>query len=476
MRVYRESDAVPASVWQRQASPDRGTWIVGLLLIAFGVGAIVHEGFVRRGDMPLLSVVGFGLAIALVGVAFIARTSATLQRWGHRHRLLIAVAMVSVFTLTFGPLVFTGAAPLFALGFVLNLPFVPAWFIQRRNARHIAAAMRRARLTGGAEEPVRASRTQRPQAPLEVAVLEDADLPPLKFLAPHVTAQVNIACLPPVRTLLLYNFFSKSLSHRALPAQGWRLHGPVYQLASPIELARAGGFDLGQDEVVGSRLLSTPQQIEDFLACQDEAPAPPDRRPRSWWRRRLQRWQAQVRTAVGLAPSAALPEVFLDTGAYPQHVLHCTDGSWKHGVAALCARCDLVVVDAAEYSAERQGLGWEIQRLVDTVPLSRVIVLIDGFTELPELIMQFRHAWGECAENSPNQAASAATLRIVSWYGDDHGAWDGRGDTVGGLPEEIRDSVRLRLHHGILQLLRGEADPAAVGQHFGADARESQPA
>ncbi len=468
MLVYRESDAVPASVWQRLASPDRGSWVAGLLLVAFGVGAIVHEGFDRTVGMPLLTVIGYGLAIAMVGVAFIARTSVTLQRWGHRHRLPIAVAMVTVFTLTFGPLVLTEAAPLFALGFVLNLPFVPVWFIQRRNAGHIAAAMRRARLAGA----VRASRTRRPPAPLEVVVLEDADLPPLKFLAPHVTAQVNIACLPPIRTLLLYNFFSKSLSHQALPVQGWRLHGPVYQLASPIELARAGGFDLGQDEVVGSRLLSTPQQIEGFLSRQDEAPVPPDLRPRSWWRRRLQRWQAQVRTAVGLAPSAALPEVFLDTGAYPQHVLHCTDGSWKHGVAALCARCDLVVVDAAEYSAERQGLGWEIQRLVDTVPLSRIIVLIDGFTELPELIEQFRRAWGECAEDSPNQAASTPTLRIVAWYGDDHGAWDGKGDTVGGLPEEIRDSVRLRLHHSILQLLRGETDPAAMEQHFGSGAGE----
>lgn len=477
MRVYREPDIVPASTWQDLASSDRGHWIVGLLLVAFG-GWTISEMDSRTEGISALSVVGFGLTIALVGVAFISRTSAPLQRWGHRHRLLVAVAMVTVFTLTFGPWLVTGLAPVFVLSCVINLPFIPVWFIQRRNASRIAAAMRRARLHDGAEEPARTARTRRPAAPLDVIVLDDADLPPLDGLAPSVTAQANIAGLPPIRTLLLYNFFSKGLSHQAMPAHGWRLHGPVYQLASPIELARAGGFDLAQDEVVGSRLLSTPQQIAALLGRQDERPLAPvasDARPRHGWRRCRDRWQAKARAAVGLAPLDALPEVFSTTGAYPQHVLHCTDGSWKHGVAALCDRCDLVVVDAAEFSAERRGLGWEIQRLIDAVPLSQVVVLVDGFTELPDLVEQFRRAWRDCAEDSPNQAASEPMLLIVAWHGDDKGAWDDD-RSPGGRPQAVRDRERLRLHHRILLLLRGEAAPAAMMTPRGLDASEHQPA
>lgn len=457
MLVYRESDVVPASAWQRLAVTDRGHWVVGLMLIVFGVSVIVPEGFERTSDMPLLSAIGFGLTLTLLGIAFIARTSAKLQRWGHRHRLLIAAAMVTVFTLTFGPMLLTGLAAPFALGFALNLAFLPVWFIQRRNARRIAAAMHRARLQGGAQEPARSARTRKPSASLDVVVMDNTDLAPLEALAPRVTAHANIAGLPPIRTLLLYNFFSKAQRLQTLPVHGWRLHGPVYQLASPMELARAGGYDLDQAEAVGSRLLTTPQQIEEFLSRQDETPLAPNPTPGSWWRRRQERWKSRLRDALGLPPAGGLPEVFSTTGAYPQHVLHCTDGSWKHGVAALCKRCDWVVVDAAEFSAERQGLGWEIQRLIDTVPLNRVIVLIDGFTELPALVEQFRRAWADCAEDSPNQTASAPMLRMLTWHGDDHGAWDGAGDTLGALPEDIQDSARLRIHHCILQLLRAEA-------------------
>lgn len=475
MRVYQESDDLPASGSLRSTSPDVLGRFIGAGLVAIGAWTIVQE-WLHRGDMPWLTVIGFGLAISLVGVAFIARTSARMERWGHRHRLLVASIMITLLIMMFGPFLLTGLGPIFGLGLVVNLGFLPVWFMQRRNARRIAAAMRRARLEDGAEEPAREARKRRPPAPLPIILLDEADLPPGGYLSTRITGESNIAGLPPIRTLLLYNFFSKAQSHKPLPPHGWRLHGPVYQLASPIELARAAGFDRTQDEGVGSRLLSTPEQIEHFLSRQDETPLAPEPELGSWWRRRWERWKAKRRAAVGLPPERRLPLAFKATGAYPQVVLNCTDGSWKHGVAALCARCDLVVLDAAEFSAERLGLAWEVQYLIDTVPLHRLVVLVDGFTELSALIHLFRQAWHACAENSPNQSAETPELLVVAWQGDDSGAWDDANSAPGGRSEDIRDQHRLQLHHRILGLLRGDAGDAAMSPDGELTSSEAQTA
>jgi hypothetical protein len=163
------------------------------------------------------------------------------------------------------------------------------------------------------------------------------------------------------------------------------------------------------------------------------------------WKRRAMRWKPG-------AP-AGLPELFAATGAYREEVLLCTDGTWQEGVQAITRRADKAVMDASGFSAERHGLIWEIQHLVDHFASGDFVVVVNSFTDLPALGGEFRRAWAKMAATSPNNRPEPGRLRMVLLIGDDSGGLDDD-SSVGRRPVEIRDYERVTAHHRIMALLR----------------------
>jgi hypothetical protein len=286
------------------------------------------------------------------------------------------------------------------------------WAVINRNANRIAAALKASAVASSAAPRAAARATP---GPLVVETLDVDDLPPA---APALQA---------VRTLFLYNFFANRISARTRPVAGWRLAGPVAMLASPLDVARAIGFG------VRGRLREQQQ-----LLLLDAAAV-----------------ESRV-TALGdeQIPAEALPEQLRPFGAYAEDVLHCTDMSWQAGVMALTRRSAKVIMDASEFNAERHGLVWEIQHVVDCVPLADVAVLVNYYTDLPGLVTAFRTAWGKMDAASPNAAPAESRLRIIFLPTDDKDVFMFPAGP-GTRSARIRDDERLSAHARIMTLLRG---------------------
>jgi hypothetical protein len=301
------------------------------------------------------------------------------------------------------------AAVLAVLAYLLYV--AARWAIVNRNASRIAAAMKASAITSSAAPLANAPATP---GPLVMETLDVDDLPPAGSFERSV------------RTLFLYNFFANRISARTRPVAGWRLAGPVAMLASPLDVARAIGFDLGAKPGKREQLLLDASAVEHCVtALNDE------------------------RIPIG---SGTLPEQVRRFGAYSEDVLHCTDASWQAGILALTRCSAKVVMDASEFSAERHGLLWEIQHVVDCVALADVAVLVNYYTDLPALLAAFRTAWAKMDAASPNATPGELRLRIIFLGTDDKDVFMFPAGP-GTRSAKIRDHERLSAHARIMTML-----------------------
>ena len=464
-KVYRASDTIAPIVADLQGSDEGlGPWVWGLVLIGFGV-AMAVPGNPLAADSEYsgtLVVYGFSLALVTTGVAMLSRRIPALAAFGSRHRLAITLIGILALLMTFGTLMFMqepGPIKILVLiGLAISFAAIPLWLLQRRNARRIAAELSHA-VSGLKPVAVEHLASATPASPgeLVIALYEVGDLPAALPLRDTVTADCNIVGLPRCRLLYFYNFFADAINTKLRPTAGWRLHGPVAMLASPLDLARAAGYSLHVAESVESRLLTDPSMIDARLAALTDDPLPPQPVPqwklwRQWtgsapWARRAWNWWS------GELSNPALPELFEDSGAYPEDVLLCTDASWQAGVAALTKRAEKAVMDAADFNPARRGLVWEIQHVLNHFATQDFVVLANSFTDLPALGAEFRRAWRSMAATSPNNRPDEAWLRIVLLTGDDIGGFDD--DSARGARDPaLRDHERISAHHRIVALLR----------------------
>ena len=463
MKVFHPGDSIQPIQVNLQTIDNPGgvsPWVSGTVLIAMGIALWVIPQF--RPDsllsVPGMVMLGFSVALVFVGLSLYSQRIPALARFGSRHRLAINITGITAMTLAVGSLLLTFFVPggwvigvLILLGFVVNFGDVPLWLLERRNARRIAAEMRaRAQLETIPIAPAPAAKVE-PATPGELLIefYDFNDLPPPTTpLRERVTADSNIAGLPPCRFLHLYNFFADEISQKPRPLTAWRLHGPVAMLGSPLELARLGGYSLALPDSITSQLMNDTEKLQTKLSGLADGPLPPE--PLS----RFQKWKIQWLQKAGRRTGLTLPLNFTDSGAYPEELLLCTDVTWKAAVEGLTKRADKVVIDAAEFSRERHGLIWEIQHVVDHFATENMIVLVNSFTDLPALGEEFRRAWGNMAATSPNNHSGAARLRIVMLIGDDKGGFDDD-SALGGRPDASRDWERLSAHHRVMALVRG---------------------
>ena len=99
---------------------------------------------------------------------------------------------------------------------------------------------------------------------------------------------------------------------------------------------------------------------------------------------------------------------------------------WKAAVTHLMGEASLVAMDLRGFGPHRRGCVYELETLLDTVPLDRLVFLID-WTHRPQ-----RRSRRSCSRigsgstaDSPNLAFAQPTLRLldVGWS-----------DTLGGAP------------------------------------------
>ena len=196
-------------------------------------------------------------------------------------------------------------------------------------------------------------------------------------LRPTMAAAIS---RPPTRLLLLRVFGFGRRSRRLLDLLGtrWRLLGSIDLIAAP-DLASRTVEPATFLEFIRGRLrrlfIRSADDLRERLATVDHRPDP----------------DARFRT----------------------NQLFCSDDQWKAAVVRLMQEASLVAMDLRGFTPDRRGCVYELQTLLDTVPIARLAFVFDKTTDVDALETILLQQWRELDIGSPNLALGIATLRLL---------------------------------------------------------------
>jgi hypothetical protein len=101
-------------------------------------------------------------------------------------------------------------------------------------------------------------------------------------------------------------------------------------------------------------------------------------------------------------------------GRYRVNEFFCHEDTWQITMRRLALISDAVLMDLRSFSPQNRGCLFELQQLVNTLPLSRVLFLIDDSTDRAFLDQTMREVWSHQAKGSPNFAAADTTTRLIA--------------------------------------------------------------
>ena len=78
-----------------------------------------------------------------------------------------------------------------------------------------------------------------------------------------------------------------------------------------------------------------------------------------------------------------------------------------------------MVMDLRGFTPDRRGCVFELQTLLDTVPVGRLVFLFDKTTDRPALEAILQQHWQQLDARSPNLSPGAGALRLLEVTRDD---------------------------------------------------------
>ncbi len=100
-------------------------------------------------------------------------------------------------------------------------------------------------------------------------------------------------------------------------------------------------------------------------------------------------------------------------GRYRVNEFFCHADTWQPTMRALAERSQAVLMDLRSFAENNQGCTYELQQLLDMVPLERVVLVIDDTTDRALLERTVHDMWQTLSPASPNLGTGDATLRMV---------------------------------------------------------------
>ena len=116
---------------------------------------------------------------------------------------------------------------------------------------------------------------------------------------------------------------------------------------------------------------------------------------------------------------AAIDERRDPDGRFRIAELFCAGEVWRAAVQLLMTEAHVVVMDLRSFGPEHQGCVFELQTLLDTVPLERLILIVDRGTQLPFLKQILEERWRELRIDSPNGHTSPPRVRLIKVDGSE---------------------------------------------------------
>lgn len=99
-------------------------------------------------------------------------------------------------------------------------------------------------------------------------------------------------------------------------------------------------------------------------------------------------------------------------GLYNINSILCNDDVWQLSFDILLDGVDVVCMDLCGFSSKNRGCTYELGGLINRLPSSRFVLLIDSTTDKQFLWQILRSAWESMAIDSPNRQPNATPIQI----------------------------------------------------------------
>jgi len=100
-------------------------------------------------------------------------------------------------------------------------------------------------------------------------------------------------------------------------------------------------------------------------------------------------------------------------GLYRVEDYFCHADTWRMTVSILARSSDAILMDLRGFTVDNQGCVFELECLVASAPLDRILLLVDHTTDIGAVEDVLRRAWSVMPESSPNRGAGPKRLRIL---------------------------------------------------------------
>jgi hypothetical protein len=91
----------------------------------------------------------------------------------------------------------------------------------------------------------------------------------------------------------------------------------------------------------------------------------------------------------------------------------CHDDTWQMTVSLLAPKADAVLMDLRGFTAENRGCVAEIEQLIASVPISRIVLLADSSSSISVIEKTVLNAFSTIPDDSPNTKPGTHLLRIL---------------------------------------------------------------
>jgi|SRR5215207_4107900 len=104
-------------------------------------------------------------------------------------------------------------------------------------------------------------------------------------------------------------------------------------------------------------------------------------------------------------------------GRFRVNDFFCYEDTWRMVLSRLVSESDVVLMDLRRFSPQNAGAAYEIEELINVVPLSQVVLIIDDTTNEQFLRQTVQESWNRMILTSPNQSSTAENLGLVRMTG-----------------------------------------------------------
>ncbi len=108
-------------------------------------------------------------------------------------------------------------------------------------------------------------------------------------------------------------------------------------------------------------------------------------------------------------------------GRFRVNDFFCYEDIWRMVLSRLVSESDVVLMDIRGFSSKNAGAAYEIEELINVVPLERVVFVFDETTDEQYLRQIVRQTWNRMRPTSPNRASVPEQLRLFRLTGSRSG-------------------------------------------------------